>query len=115
MADGDVVIANSHFIGDHVRAHYGVPDARVRVIPRGFDTARFDAEGFNPTRMVGLATRWRLPDGRAVVMLPGRLTRWKGQALFVEALALLKSRIWPASFDVISSEEHTYEIQSLMR
>lgn len=101
MADGDMVIANSRFIGAHVRTHYGVPDARVRVIPRGVDTARFDADGFNPTRLVELAKRWRLPDDRRVVMLPGRLTRWKGQALFIEALARLKSRHGPDGFPVL--------------
>mgnify|MGYP002816814949 CR=1 FL=1 len=92
MADGDIVIANSKFITAHVKEHYGVPDTRVRTVPRGVDTARFDAEGFNPNRMVELASRWRLDDGNAVVILPGRLTRWKGQLLFIEALARLRAR-----------------------
>lgn len=92
MADGDVVIANSRFITEHVRTNYGVPDERIRTVPRGIDTARFDAEGFNPNRMIELATRWRLSDENAVVMLPGRLTRWKGQVLFIEALARLRVR-----------------------
>ena len=33
-----------------------------------------------------LAQRWRLPDGYPVIMLPGRLTRWKGQAVLIEAV-----------------------------
>lgn len=100
MADGDLVIANSRFIAEHVREHYAVPDARIRTVPRGIDTARFDAEGFNPSRMVDLATRWRLDDGNAVVILPGRLTRWKGQLLFIEALARLKARRGADGFGV---------------
>ncbi len=92
MADGDVVIANSRFITEHVHANYAVPDDRIRTVPRGIDTARFDAEGFNPNRMVDLSTQWRLPDENAVVLLPGRLTRWKGQILFIEALARLRVR-----------------------
>ncbi|HCP01763.1 MAG TPA: glycosyl transferase, partial [Rhodospirillaceae bacterium] len=92
MADGDIVIANSRFIAAHVKEHYGVPDDRVQTIPRGIDTARFDAEGFNPSRMVDLAARWRLADEHSVVVLPGRLTRWKGQLLFIEALARLRAR-----------------------
>jgi len=40
-------------------------------------------------RMIALATAWRLPDGMPVVMLPGRLTRWKGQAVLIDALAEL--------------------------
>jgi len=100
MTRGDAVIANSQFIADHIAANYDVPAARVHVIPRGIDTARFDAEGFNANRMIELASRWRVPDGNAIVMLPGRLTRWKGQLLFVEALARLKSRMGPEDFRV---------------
>ncbi len=100
MTRGDAVIANSQFIADHIAANYDVPAARVHVIPRGIDTARFDAEGFNANRMIELASRWRVPDGNAIVMLPGRLTRWKGQLLFVEALARLKSRMGPDDFRV---------------
>jgi len=100
MTRGDAVIANSQFIADHIAANYDVPAARVHVIPRGIDTARFDAEGFNVNRIIELASRWRVPDGNAIVMLPGRLTRWKGQLLFVEALARLKSRMGPDDFRV---------------
>ena len=39
--------------------------------------------------MVQLATEWRLPDGVPVVMLPGRITRWKGQTMMIDALARL--------------------------
>jgi glycosyltransferase involved in cell wall biosynthesis len=40
-------------------------------------------------RVIALARDWRLPDGMSIVMLPGRLTRWKGQTLLVEAMARL--------------------------
>jgi glycosyltransferase involved in cell wall biosynthesis len=39
-----------------------------------------------------LARQWALPDGAAVIMLPGRITAWKGHALLLEALALLSAR-----------------------
>ncbi len=100
MVEGDAIIANSQFIADHIAANYGVSGEHVHVIPRGIDTASFDAEGFNPNRMIELASKWRVPDGNAVVMLPGRLTRWKGQLLFVEALAQLKSRRGSENFRV---------------
>jgi len=40
-------------------------------------------------RVVALANDWRLEDGLPVIMLPGRLTRWKGQPFFIEAIAAL--------------------------
>jgi glycosyltransferase involved in cell wall biosynthesis len=42
-----------------------------------------------PSRLVQLMQAWRLVDGMPVVMLPGRLTRWKGQSVLIEALARL--------------------------
>jgi len=92
MARGDRVIAISDFIADHVRRHYGVGEDRLRVVPRGIDLDRFDPEAINVERLRALADRWRLPVGVPVVLLPGRLTRWKGQAVLVEALARLGAR-----------------------
>ena len=89
MARGDRVIANSHFIDHHIARHYHPDPARVRVVPRGIDFERFDPERVANERMIRLSERWRLPDGAPVVLLPGRLSRWKGHRVLIEALALL--------------------------
>ncbi|MCH7486406.1 MAG: glycosyltransferase family 4 protein [Proteobacteria bacterium] len=92
MTRGERVIAISHFIGGHVRRVYGVPAATIRVIHRGVDLERFDPKKIGAERVVALAEKWRLPDGMPVVMLPGRLTRWKGQVVFIRAIAALPRR-----------------------
>lgn len=92
MASGDLVIAISQFIARHVQELYGVPQSRIRVIPRGVDLDRFDPARVSPERMIALATQWRLREDLPVVMLPGRLTRWKGQMTVIEALARLERR-----------------------
>ncbi len=89
MTGGDKVIAISEFIAGHVRETYGVDDERLVVIPRGVDTARFDPATVSAERMIQLARAWRLPDDMPVVMLPGRLTHWKGQGVLIDALAEL--------------------------
>ena len=89
MTKGERVIAISGFIAGHIRKVYGVPTSRIRVIPRGVDISRFDPTRMTPERVVGQAVKWRLPHGMPVVMLPGRLTRWKGQTVFIEAIELL--------------------------
>jgi glycosyltransferase involved in cell wall biosynthesis len=89
MAKGDLVIAISEHIADLIVARYRIDRARVRMIPRGIDFQVFDPGHVSPARLVQLAKSWRLPDGVPVVMLPGRLTRWKGQLVFIEALARL--------------------------
>jgi glycosyltransferase involved in cell wall biosynthesis len=92
MATGERVIAISDFIAGHLQAVYGVQRDRIRVIPRGIDLARFDPRNVSAERQTVLATAWRLPDGEPVVLLPGRLTRWKGQEVMIEAMALLGRR-----------------------
>jgi len=85
MAKGERVIAISEFIGRHVAEQYDVPEDRIRVIPRGIDLDAFNPEAVSAERMIQLAQAWRLPDDSPVVMLPGRLTRWKGQSVLIEA------------------------------
>jgi glycosyltransferase involved in cell wall biosynthesis len=92
MAEGERVIAISQFVANHVAATYGVGRDRLRLIPRGVDIARFDPDSVSPERLVRLIEAWRLPDGAQTVLLPGRLTRWKGQLVFIEALARLGRR-----------------------
>jgi glycosyltransferase involved in cell wall biosynthesis len=89
MTRGERVIANSEFIAQHIKQHYAIDPGRVRVIHRGIDLFRFDPAKVSVERVIALAQKWRLPDGVPVVMLPGRLTRWKGQALLIEAVSKL--------------------------
>jgi glycosyltransferase involved in cell wall biosynthesis len=86
MVKGERVIANSEFIARHIREVYKVDPALIRVIRRGVDLDRFDPERASAERVIQLAKRWRLPDGVPVVMLPGRLARWKGHTVLIEAL-----------------------------
>ena len=92
MTRGERVIAISGFIAGHIRQIYGVPVSRIRVIHRGVDLERFDTQKISAERVVALANQWRLADGAPVVMLPGRLTRWKGHTVFIQAIAKLKRR-----------------------
>jgi glycosyltransferase involved in cell wall biosynthesis len=87
MARGERVIAISRFIADLIERRHGTDPARIRVIPRGVDPAAFDPATVAPERVRRLAAAWGLPQGRPVVMLPGRLARWKGQSVFLRALS----------------------------
>ena len=92
MTRGERVIAISAFIAEHVHRLYGVPASRLRVIHRGVDLYRFNPAKVSAERVVQLANEWRLTEGYPVIMLPGRLTRWKGQTVFIEAVAKLERR-----------------------
>lgn len=89
MASGERVIAISNFVGEHVASNYDVPPERLRVIPRGIDVNRFDPGKVQPERLIALMKAWRLPESAPLVLLPGRLTRWKGQLVLIDAIARL--------------------------
>lgn len=90
MVKGERVIAISHYVADRLIADYGLDPARLRVIQRGVDLGLFDPDRVSAERLVRLAERWRVPDGVPVIMLPARVTQWKGHGLLVEALARLE-------------------------
>jgi len=89
MARGRIVIAASHYIADLVTRQHGVDPARIRVIPRGVDPALFDPQAVTGARIAKLAEAWSLPHDAQVVMLPGRLTGWKGHSILLDAIARL--------------------------
>jgi glycosyltransferase involved in cell wall biosynthesis len=94
MTRGPVTIANSDFTAWHVIAEHELPPSAVVAIPRGVDLARFDPAAVAPGRIAALEAAWALPPRERATrfLLAGRLTRWKGQMLAIEAAARLKAR-----------------------
>jgi glycosyltransferase involved in cell wall biosynthesis len=89
MASGDRVIAISRFIAGHLAARAPVDPRVIRVIPRGIEPARFDPHSVNGARIEAMTRHLAVPDGAPIVLLPGRVTRWKGQMVLVDAMARL--------------------------
>ena len=92
MARGEIVIAASRYVAELIVFLHKVYPTRVRVIPRGVDPAVFDPAAVGPDRVARLVREWRLPDGVPTVVLPGRLTSWKGQPVLLAAIARLARR-----------------------
>ncbi|MDP2699070.1 glycosyltransferase family 4 protein [Thalassospira sp.] len=86
MTMGDQVIAISNFIATHIRSHYHVDEDRLTIVPRGTNIDLFNPENVSQERLIALSNQWRLTGEEFVVMLPGRLTRWKGQMVLIEAM-----------------------------
>ncbi len=90
LAAGDRVIAISRHIGERLAQEYHVGPDRLRVIPRGADSAQFSPEAVSGQRVHRLSESWSIPAGVPVLLMPGRLTEWKGQRFLLEALARVK-------------------------
>ncbi|HEX3675272.1 MAG TPA: glycosyltransferase family 4 protein [Rhizomicrobium sp.] len=89
MTRADAVIANSQWTAAHVLAEHKIDPAKLTVIPRGVDLGRFDPAGASPDRVAELRAEWGAAPDDFVALLPGRLTRWKGQRVLIDALAKL--------------------------
>ena len=97
MTRGAVVIANSEFTADRIRRFHGTTEARIVTIPPGTDMNAFDPAGPALKRGLKLRDTWGATPGDTVFLLAGRLTRWKGQLLAIEALGRLSERLGPAA------------------
>ncbi|HEY2033444.1 MAG TPA: glycosyltransferase family 4 protein [Rhizomicrobium sp.] len=92
MVRADAVIANSQWTADHILREYRKGPKRLVVIPRGIDPVTFDPASIPPDNIAQMRKTWGVANNDFAVLLPGRLTRWKGQGVLVDAMAVLKSR-----------------------
>lgn len=89
LASGDRVIAISNHIAQRLAEEYHVGPDRLRTIPRGADTDQFSPQVVSGQRVHRLVEAWALPADAPIILMPGRLTAWKGQSLVLDALAQL--------------------------
>jgi glycosyltransferase involved in cell wall biosynthesis len=113
MARGVRVIAASGFIADLVRRQHGVGEDRLRLIPRGIDPAVFDPAPVAGPRVAELAREWSIPSGATVILLPARVSRWKGQSVLIAALGLLQRPDLVVVFVGSDQGRHAY-VRSLL-
>lgn len=92
MVRGDRVIAISSFIERYITEHYDLDPELIRLVPRGVDLTEFHPERIGPARTQALYHQWQIPAGRPVIMMPGRISRWKGQRELIEAIAMMNRR-----------------------
>jgi len=91
MARGDMVIANSRWMADHIAETHDLGPDKIIIVPRGVDFEAFSAEKVSEERLTCIRQAWGLgaENDRVVLFLPARLTEWKGQKLALAALAEL--------------------------
>ena len=92
MARGDAVIANSEYTASLITRFYPWARARLRVIHRGTDFAKFSAAAVEPARVARLRKAWEVAPDERIVLVAARLTGWKGQKVLIEAARRLKER-----------------------
>ena len=90
MARGDVVIANSVYTAGLIQAKHPVAGDRVRVVNRGTNFSAFAPAAVGAERVQALRKSWGVEPHQRIVLLPGRLTNWKGQRVLIEAARIMR-------------------------
>ncbi|MDB9795858.1 glycosyltransferase family 4 protein [Pelagibacteraceae bacterium] len=96
MVRSELIIAGSNFIFNHISENYkkflDSSKKKLMVIFRGINLEYFNSKNISEEKVNTLAQSWNIDKNDFIVLLPGRLTKWKGQEMFIEALNLLTEK-----------------------
>ena len=104
MLRSDLIIAGSNFIFSHIKENYSEflnLKKKFMVIFRGINVDYFDPSTKLENDEVKLLKKWDTNKEKKIILMPGRLTPWKGQELFIEAINLVKIELGYEAFHVI--------------
>ena len=101
MVRSDLIIAGSNFIFSHIKENYSkfINDKKkLLVIFRGINIDYFDSGTKLENDEKKLLESWKIEKDKKIILLPGRLTSWKGQELFIEAVNLVNIELGYEAF-----------------
>ena len=104
MVRSDLIIAGSNFIFSHIKENYSEflsNKKKFLVIFRGINVDYFDSSTKLENDEKNLLQKWNINDEKKIILLPGRLTSWKGQELFIEAINLVKIELGYEAFHAV--------------
>ena len=101
MVRSDLIIAGSNFIFSHIKQNYSkYLDAKKKllVIFRGINVDYFDPSTKLDIDEIKLLKKWQIEKDKKIILLPGRLTEWKGQEIFLDAINLVNIELGYEAF-----------------
>jgi len=104
MVRSDLIIAGSNFIFSHIKENYSeflTSQKKFLVIFRGINVDYFDPSTKLENDEKNLLQKWDINDEKKIILLPGRLTSWKGQELFIEAINQVKIELGYEAFHAV--------------
>ena len=101
MVKSNLIIAGSNFIFSHIKDNYSEYiniKNRLLVIFRGINIDYFDPTTKTDKQEKKLLKSWDIEENKKIILLPGRLTSWKGQELFLESVNLVNMQLGYEAF-----------------
>ena len=109
MVRSNLIIAGSNFIFSHIKDNYSKyldVKKRLLVIFRGINVDYFDPTTKLESDEKKLLKKWEIEKDKKIILLPGRLTAWKGQEIFIEAINLVNIELGYEAFYSIILGSH---------
>ena len=114
MVRSDLIIAGSNFIFSHIKENYSMYlnyKKKFLVIFRGINVDYFDSSTTLENDEKKLLKQWDIEKDKKIILLPGRLTSWKGQEVFIEAVNLINIELgYEAFYTVILGSDQGREL-----
>ncbi|MDC0046688.1 glycosyltransferase family 4 protein [Candidatus Pelagibacter sp.] len=114
MVRSDLIISGSNFIFSHIKNNYSqylTDKKKLLVIFRGINVDYFDPTTKIEADEKKLLKTWEIEKEKKIILLPGRLTPWKGQELFIEAINLINIELgYEAFYAVILGSDQGREL-----
>ena len=104
MVKSKLIIAGSNFIFNHINENYEKfldSKNKLMVIFRGINLEYFDEGNITDNKRKKLISDWNLDLEKKTILLPGRLTSWKGQNILIEALNILIEDYYKTNFQAV--------------
>ena len=101
MVKSNLIIAGSNFIFSHIKNNYSDYldiKNKLLVIFRGINVDYFDPTTKTEIEEKKLLKNWGIVENKKIILLPGRLTSWKGQELFLEAINMVNIQLGYEAF-----------------
>ncbi len=94
MTKGERVVAVSETIKKHIIKNYSIAPEKISLVHGGFDPSQFSPDNVADDRVNELRDRWELSvnSNTPIIIIPGRLSQWKGQDIFIDSLARIKDQ-----------------------
>lgn len=92
MTEGDVVIAVSDFVKQHIIDNYKVDSSKISVIHRGVNHNEFSSQNLEQKKLDLIREKYRIPTNTPILLLPARFTNWKGHMQLLDALELMHDK-----------------------
>ena len=105
MVRSDLIIAGSNFIFSHINENYGNffknGNKKLLVIFRGINTSFYNNKKVLPAKIEKFSKQYKIDRNKFIIIMPGRLTYWKRQKIFIESIKLLSEKDYLPPFEAI--------------